>query len=376
MDRKHFASLDGLRGAAILLVMFYHLFPHRGTGYFGYLVSSFWIGVDLFFVLSGFLITGILFDTLGAIDFYRNFYIRRTLRLFPVYLVFMVVVLVLAFIFGPRPSWIDIPYLLYFSNVVRLWDPILYVGPTHTGHLWSLAIEEQFYLVWPWIVVALATRGRILRVSLLGAAATLLLRLYLAHLTLPNKDFLYFELPTRADALLLGAAAAMLFRDRAAMAKIRPAYIFLVGAAAAAAFAVMCLKLHSFYWALTPINTWGFTLTSVASAAIVLLAVTHGTRTSRILANPFLRFYGRYSYGLYLFHYAPARYYETVLWPAISSRIHLVWLAGSCYFFLILSVTTVAAVLSFHFIEKPFLRLKNKFESRTRPKVQTVSVAS
>jgi peptidoglycan/LPS O-acetylase OafA/YrhL len=366
LSRKHFASLDGLRGLAILAVVAYHYFPHRGTGWFGYLASASWAGVDLFFVLSGFLITGILFDTLHTKDFYKNFYMRRVLRLFPVYLVFMCIVLVLAR--GVPHLWaVGLSYLLYVSNIVCLFDPHIYsVGPVQTAHLWSLAVEEQFYLIWPWIVVALGSRRRILRFSIFGSIATLALRLVLIHVVPSSRGFLYIELPTRADSLLIGAAVAMIFRDPELMAKIRLRYVRLAGFAAVAGFLALGLDIHSFFWQIPPINTWGFSLTAIASASLVFLAVTPGSWTSRIFSNSVLRFYGRYSYGLYLIHFAPKFIYDGVFLPAISNRVHPTWLAGIIAFAIVLAASTAVAVLSFHIIEMPFLKMKKYFESNSR----------
>ena len=368
-SRRHFASLDGLRGLAVLAVVFYHYFPKKGTGVLGYLSTTGWAGVDLFFVLSGFLITGILFDTLDCDGFYRNFYIRRALRLFPIYLIFIGVTLLLAHGPGSHSWTITLLYLVYASNIVRFFQPGFYsVGPTHTGHLWSLAVEEQFYLIWPWIVGALASRRRILQGCLYGSVAALALRLILAPLPLASKTFLYIELPTRADSLLIGAAVAMLIRDAHIMDRLRLGWVRAVGLLATGITITLALRIHSFFWGYSPINTWGFTLIPIASAALLLLAISPGTWTHRVLSNRLLRFYGRYSYGLYLVHYAPRDYCYGVMWPRIANHIHPEFLAGLVFFGLILAVATAVAVLSFHMIEQPFLRLKARFESpRTQP---------
>jgi peptidoglycan/LPS O-acetylase OafA/YrhL len=367
LRRKHFASLDGLRGLAILAVVAYHYFPHRGTGWFGYLASASWAGVDLFFVLSGFLITGILFDTLNTKNFYKNFYMRRVLRLFPVYLVFMCVVLLIARGTVPHLWAVALSYLLYAPNLVRLFDPgIFTVGSVQTGHLWSLAVEEQFYLIWPWIIVSLGSRRRILRFCIYGSIATLALRLILIHVVPASGSFFYIELPTRADSLLIGAAVAMIFRDPELRSKVRLRYVRIAGLAAAAGFLALGLSIHTFFWQTPPISTWGFSLTAIASAALVFLAMTPGTWTSRIFSNSVLRLYGRYSYGLYLIHFAPKYYYDEVFLPAISNRVHPAWLAGTIGFAIVLAASTAAAVLSFHIIEMPFLKMKKRFESGSR----------
>lgn len=237
------------------------------------------------------------------------------------------------------------------------------IGPVEVSHLWSLAVEEQFYLIWAWAVVALGSIRRILYFSLFGAALALALRLWFIHIQVPDQRFIYLELPTRADTLLLGAATAMLYRDSRLMARIRPVHIRFVGLAASLGFAAISLPYHTFFWAQSPIDTWGFSFTAIASTAVLLLALNPLSWTARILSSPVLRFYGRYSYGLYLIHFAPLSFYKKVLWPAISARIHIVWLAGAISFSLIVVPCTLIAVMSFHFIEQPFLRMKRRYEA-------------
>jgi peptidoglycan/LPS O-acetylase OafA/YrhL len=385
MSRKYFASLDGLRGLAILMVFCYHYFPHRGTGVFGYLCSGMWTGVDLFFVLSGFLITVILFDTQKTAGFYKYFYVRRALRLFPVYLLFVFVILLIAhgpyghswaLLGTPGHSWaVTLSYLLYGSNIIRFFNPgFVTVGPVSTGHLWSLAVEEQFYLVWPFLLSLLSTRKRILAASIVGSIGALALRLVLAHTYNGDQRFIYLELPTRADSLLLGSILAMLYRDQSFMAKLRRGYglhsIRIIGLVATTAFCAMAIHIHSFYFAAQPIDTWGLSLTAIASGALLLLSLQDGTWTRRILSTPLLRFYGRYSYGLYLIHFAFDHVFNTRVIPAMAKVIHPLQLAQIVAFTCLPGTCTGVAVLSFHFIEKPFLELKRHFEYRRAPLVE------
>jgi peptidoglycan/LPS O-acetylase OafA/YrhL len=353
MSRKHYTALDGLRGVA----------PHRGTGWLGYLSSGGWVGVDLFFVLSGFLITGILYDTKESEHFLRNFYARRALRLFPIYFIFIAVVLLIDRGSGEHSWWLTMAYLLYGSNMVRFFLPgFRSIGMIETGHLWSLAVEEQFYMVWPWMVILLASRRRILRACLYGCAAALILRLALVHLPFASYLFIYLELPTRADALLMGAALAMLVRDPGFMARVSLPVVRIAGAAAAMGFLCMSLRLHSFFFGLAPIDTWGMSLTALASSCVLLLALQPQSWTNRMLSHRVLRFYGRYSYGIYLFHLAPAKYLVRFVLPYISAQIRSGLLAGIVYLAVVLAGSTGLAVLSFHFIEEPFLKMKRRFE--------------
>ena len=368
MNDKHIASLDGLRGIAILLVILYHYFPHRGTGYLGYFFSASWIGVDLFFVLSGFLITGILFDTRGIKGFFRKFFARRALRLFPAYFLFVCMTLLIARGFGSHPRGETIAYLFYASNIVRFFDPgFMSIGPVDTGHLWSLALEEQFYLIWPWIVAWLADRRRILRVCVAGSIAALILRLVLAKTSIPALA-LYLELPTRADALLMGGALAMLWRDPQLKSRIRPKYVRLVGLLAVVGFLAISYRVHSFYFGLLPIKSWGFSLVAIACAALLFLSITQGTWTQRICSLSFFRFFGRYSYGIYLIHYAPHAFIRTRILPALAARTSIAWLSELIVALVVLILSTLLAVLSYHAVEKPFLKLKKLFEYTFPPR--------
>src|SRR5690606_28281082 len=218
-SRTYYLPLDGVRGLAVLAVMLLHftLFvPMDGAERFlnGWLQTG-WIGVDLFFVLSGFLITGILMDTRDDPHHFRNFYARRTLRIFPLYYAY----LVLLFLVLPalhegyamehatddRRIWL----WTYMGNflMARGWEAM----PSHTTHLWSLAVEEQFYLVWPLLVFAVRRRWlmALCGLTFLGAILT---RAYLA--TQGAAAAAYVLTPARMDTLAAGALVAVVLRQR------------------------------------------------------------------------------------------------------------------------------------------------------------------
>lgn len=363
MREKHIPALDGIRGLAVLAVMLFHLVYPWHTGLFGKVCTVGWVGVDIFFVLSGFLITGILFDTQYNESFYKNFYIRRVLRLSPAYFVLIAVTLLLAHGFGSRPLRMTLPFLLYGSNIVRLFDVnFKSIGPTQLAHIWSLAVEEQFYLIWPWVIGFLAARGRIFKACLIGCVAALGLRLILSPLPLPYAT-LYTQLPTRADSLLLGGAVAMLVRDPQLMARLRSWHFYLVGILAAIGFIATGAVAHSFSFAAAPVDTWGFSFTAIGSAALIMLAITQGTWANHIFSVPFLRFYGKYSYGIYLVHFAPITLHTRLIW-FLTARIHIIGLATVLAACITIAFSTGIAVISFHLIEKPFLKLKKYFEGR------------
>jgi peptidoglycan/LPS O-acetylase OafA/YrhL len=359
-------DIDWLRAIAVLSVVAFHF---EAPVYGGF------VGVDIFFVISGYLITGIIQSELKSGTFsFAQFYERRVRRLLPALYVMVALTALPTFHYllaSERAEFFrSVSSVVTFTSNIFFWFQTGYFDYVAVEkpllHTWSLAVEEQFYLIWPWIIVSLGSRRRILRFSIYGSIATLALRLILIQVIPASGSFLYIELPTRADSLLIGAAVAMIFRDPELIAKIRLSYVRIAGLAAAAGFLALGLEIHSFFWQTPPISTWGFSLTAIASAALVFLAMTPGTWTSRIFSNSILRFYGRYSYGLYLIHFAPKYYYDEVFLPAISSRVHPAWLAGTIGFAIVLAASTAAAVLSFHIIEMPFLKMKKRFESGSR----------
>src|SRR5262249_33425960 len=205
---RHVRAFDGLRGIAILLVLLRHVgedLPGRRLGgLVDAALNAGWLGVDVFFVLSGFLITGILLDARGdeaqpTPGYFRRFYARRALRIFPIYYLFLVIT---------RPSgmwW----YVSYASNVLIArhgWPD----GLLETGHPWSLAVEEQFYLVWPAIIAWTPRRWLAgLCVAVIGAAIAM--RVLLIHQGAALAA--YVLTPARADTLAIGATLAIALRS-------------------------------------------------------------------------------------------------------------------------------------------------------------------
>ena len=174
--REYMPELDSIRGIAVLLVLFYHGFAQR---YDLHRLSRFprivflasmpgWVGVDLFFVLSGFLITGILLDTRDRVDYYRHFYIRRALRILPIYYAVLALVTALSgsYFVGGHTAWPSLVFnLFYCSNL-----SILFGIPFQYPVLWSLAVEEHFYLLWPVIIRRFTRRAIVFSLVFVGVA--------------------------------------------------------------------------------------------------------------------------------------------------------------------------------------------------------------
>ncbi|HZT79778.1 MAG TPA: acyltransferase, partial [Gemmataceae bacterium] len=242
----HLPGLDGLRGVAILLVLAFHLLPSQPvtshvTAWIYRAAWSGWCGVDLFFVLSGFLITGILLDAKGLPHYFRNFYARRTLRIFPLYYGVLVVIFVIVplFLRPPSPAFEHLQanqiwLWCYASNVCTVWANgwVFLAGNWHLNHFWSLAVEEQFYLVWPLVVLLLSRRRLLAACALCVVAAPLLRWAFLAN----GYGFVvaYTFTPCRVDALAVGAAVAVAARAPGGLSALRrfaPAVALALGAA-------------------------------------------------------------------------------------------------------------------------------------------------
>jgi peptidoglycan/LPS O-acetylase OafA/YrhL len=362
-------ALDGIRGVAIMWVVFHNAtaFSYASRLLFhvpAILAQMGWIGVELFFALSGFLITRGLLETQATAHYFRNFYAKRALRILPLYYTVLFVLLVVL----PRLITLHPPYSnehqaslwFFFAN----WTPLV---PYGFAHFWSLAVEEQFYLFWP-LVVCWLPAGRLLRVCLWAAVGTLFLRGAMAAY---GADWwtLYATTPARMDALALGGAVACVMhlpalrawmRMRLAAMSVATLLLFLLGA----------VLTHAYDRTTWPGQTLGYTLLAVCSAALVgSVAVTEHTAPTRlasVLAWRPLRSFGRYSYAIYVFHNL---LHKLVGEPWLTKHfgesppVQVVFMYAS----LVLAVSYLLGMCSYHVLEKHFLTLKRYFEPGGRP---------
>lgn len=364
---RHVPALDGLRGIAILLVMFMH-FTHQvhsenaAASFVLRILSWGGLGVDLFFVLSGFLITGILLDAKGKPGYFKNFYARRTLRIFPLYYGFVAIVVVaLPLILGKlgvgdlqttysRKWWL----ITYTSNI---YDTIHneFISAL-CGHFWSLSVEEQFYIVWPFVMLLVPIRKlTLLCLSLLGVA--IISRILLAAYGFELGARLF---PTcRMDGMLMGAWLAGKLRlpynlnRMHALANWGTGISFMALLAALWFLGDYAFTSGSFYTIPFAAFFFGFLL-------LKSVLPLHVNPASSLLSASPLTFFGKYSYGLYVFHVPLLN----TLWKyhidtRLNERLHL---AGDTLFVIICFAPSIAvAFLSYHLYEKRFLRLKKKF---------------
>jgi peptidoglycan/LPS O-acetylase OafA/YrhL len=375
--------LDGLRGLAILLVMLAHTTQFsRLEGPVGAALTAIpslgWTGVDLFFVLSGFLITGILLRSKRSPVYYRSFYARRLLRIFPLYYAVLgFFLLVVPRLFPVFHDWWTLGaqadgawYWLYLSNLHMALG-----GERHPLDIsWSLAVEEHFYLVWPFVVRALDER-RLLLVCAAVAVGSFAVRCALVFGG-AEPVAAYVLTPARLDTLATGAALAIAARRSGGLGALaRPASLVLPAALAlfaAGAFWLRSTRRPAAGWAefieglsLTTrplMATVGFTLLCAINGALlvwVLTAPAAAWRARCFEARP-LRVLGKYSYALYLLH-GPA---------AALLGIHYPWegfgaLAQGVFWVLAMGFALALAMLSWVLLEAPLLRLKRHFPYRT-----------
>jgi peptidoglycan/LPS O-acetylase OafA/YrhL len=357
---RHIPGLDGLRALAILLVIPHNLDLLRPPVPLALypvvtLMHAGWIGVQLFFVLSGFLITGNLLDTRGSENYFRAFFGRRALRILPLYYA----VLLLAFVFLPA-SRMD---QLWLATFLGNWVEPFGAGVHGFTHFWSLAVEEQFYLLWPLLVilcrpVALAWACAAVAIVALGV------RIVLEAMHFPS-DALYMFTICRMDALALGAAAACVVR----IPRAREWFARFTGRlalAAALTLAATTIVTRGLTLDATSTQTWGYSLLSLGFALIVLLTALPQSGLTARLMSPLawrpLRLIGRYSYGMYIFHLPLSVF---IAFPLLQRLYpHITTTVGVAYVVVMTVVTFCLAAVSYELFESPFLRLKGRLMPR------------
>jgi len=373
----HVPALDGVRGLAILVVMVGHFTlgfnPHYGfeSGMLTVIQTGWW-GVDLFFVLSGFLITGILLDAKGSTHYFRNFYVRRVLRIFPLYYGFLFAFFIVAPMFsppkpgGPFEGWRESQgwFWTYMSNYQLLFPQ--WVRPYPLTHFWTLAVEEQFYLFWPAIVLITSRKG-LVRVCIGCLIGSLLFRISL-HWAGLNSGIGYRVTPARLDTLAVGAMLAVLVRDPAWWPKVRSYARVVIPASVLGLFA-LSIPTRGMAQSGIEMQTAGYPLLAFLSAALIVIAIDpsrRATRLSRFFQTRAMRILGKYSYALYVFHlplaFALNRFgFGVQSFPRIADSE----IPGAIAFTVIcMTGSLVIALLSWNLYEKHFLKLKRFFPRR------------
>lgn len=347
--------LDGLRGVAILMVLAFHLLLLPGGS----------LGVDVFFVLSGFLITSLLaeeWERRGALSL-RHFYLRRGLRLLPALFTLLLICGVYSLFLPSMEATAVRKEMVVAAGYVANWPSLHQTGMSLLGHTWSLSLEEQFYLLWPVLLLGMLrwrlSRRQVLWLVAAGIVLSALLRvgLYRGLLaTTPNRTQtllrLYMGLDTRADALLMGALAGLLAAWNLLPKSQR--FVSLMGLLSVGSCGVLgylawyrCLDHSQYYHGL-------FTVVALMVAVIIVRLLSAPSRAGALLLEsaPLVGL-GRISYGMYLYHIPVIHWLRPagIGWHAPGNT--LLMAAG----------TLVAALVSYSLIERPCLRLKERFSS-------------
>jgi len=350
---RHIQALDGLRGLAIVLVMWSHFVIVGGlvddSNAFFRLLRGGFVGVDLFFVLSGFLITGILLDAPRTERYFRVFYLRRAVRIFPLYYAILIGV------FLTRPAGPDSPawYWLFASNLGATLKGNWLASPegVSLSHFWSLAVEEQFYLVWP-LVVRFVRRKWLERICMVLFVLAPVTHFFMD--SQGNSVGAYVFTGSRLNTLATGALLAVIFRDQVRWQKwMRHASTVGWGAGAICLFGLIFPAYT--YITLAPFAPllWG---------SLLMHVVQPLSRINQAFSGRVLVTFGKYSYGLYLLHYLFDPWLKGVLYPKWVVGIAGEGLASVVLFILVATLLTFsAALLSWNLLEKPFLSLKRHF---------------
>jgi peptidoglycan/LPS O-acetylase OafA/YrhL len=381
---KRLKSLDGLRGLAILAVIAEHtLRLHEPSTMFSKLWAavqeSSWAGVDLFFVLSGFLITGILLDSRHDKRYFLNFYARRTLRIFPLYYaVLAVAILIVPAVVGY--SRLPELYSRLVTNQIWLWTYLqnyLQSSGPHAlpgfGHFWSLAVEEQFYWFWP-LVVFLLPRRHLFRLCLAVCALLPLLRLILMLAGERNWAIRQYTF-TRVDTLIWGAIAALVVRDMHLLQKYRRGAMVIISLSSLALGAILVRDGFVPYEASETILI-GYSAFGALFSALIYHSVTTSGLVPTLLSGRVLRWFGKYSYAIYIFHWPVTQAYTAVLAKRVAPDSPYLSVLSCCFFVTV--VSSGIAYLSWNLFEERILRFKRYFEyeqlkPRTKQQIAVVS---
>ena len=355
VEFKHIPALDGLRGIAVLMVLFFHLI-HLSPELYLFAQGGF-LGVDVFFVLSGFLITSILikeYENDGQINL-KNFYLRRSFRLVPAFWTFLICLYYFGDYLLPddQAKLIHSYHNLFFAFTYLMnWHNVIGNGLTgNLNHTWSLAIEEQFYIIWSLVLFKCFAKRLTRRQIFLwtgGVILGLIVWRFWRAANGTNPIILYYSTETRIDALLIGCLAAMIYSWRLLPEKFYASRQF--------DFLALLSLLTALFTAFSFSHTeaflyYGFLSIFAAAVAVIILWLVTRTKSipNTLLEIKPLRWLGQISYGLYLWHYV---FFEFGKKNFQSLTVQII--AG-------IGLSIIVSTASFYLIEKPFLKFKNKF---------------
>lgn len=346
---SYYKELDGVRAIAILMVMFFHFFSDFETDGSIFQFLKQWAmkgetGVTLFFVLSGFLITRILLSSRESENYFYNFFVRRSLRIFPLYYLFLVIYYLTPLFFGGViPEFgLQIYYWIYLQDFSTTfgWKS---EGP---GQFWSLAVEEHFYLIWPFLIYYLRERAIIFWIGVI-IVTSFVLRIYMSQ----RYPLIHHFTFTRMDDLAIGAILALL--EYNGFVKRKNSIYFL-----------LLLIPVNMVWVLNRfvgpsiVDSIGFLQTSISFCSLIgfVICLQEGNWLKKFLSQTPLIYTGKVSYGLYVFHPFCFKLFEIFL----NTKFWVVNLIGSLIF------TYIIATLSYYYFEAYFLKLKERYSGNKK----------
>ncbi|HTU49331.1 MAG TPA: acyltransferase [Acidobacteriaceae bacterium] len=382
-EPSHKPELDGIRGIALLAVMLSHgggryiLQTTFAAKLFAYAMVPGWSGVELFFVLSGFLITGILLKSKTADNYFSSFYARRFLRIFPIYYLVLTAGLLAAMHVSwwnavlPAAGKTRLAYYFYAQNWPMFWPHHVFLKVNGFGHFWSLAVEEQFYIVWP-LVIWLLPENAILTLCTVGLVVALPLRVVMVHRF--AYDFTAMALTTsRMDGLLVGVILAILLRR--GQIPLRWIYVCMGTGAGIIGFIAVFhhTELIETYVYMPTIGITGFAL---LSGGLLALSQHRVPPLHYVLCARWLRTVGKYSYGMYIYHIPVYLICEHFLLTRFGVAFPMPLRWALPYIGFLIAVTFLVAKISYDLFESKILALKVRFRPRfaKRPEVSGAQV--
>ena len=350
MKFEFYKSIDGLRFFSFFAVLLFHLNIN------GFQLG--WAGVSVFFVISGFLITTILLKTKEREHYFKNFYIRRSLRIFPIYYA-LIIVFTILYLMRDKVFPSDFMYFMtYTQNVLWVFTDYQSDLSPFLAHTWSLAIEEQFYLLWPFIIFSFRN-SNLIKVSLILILGAVLFRVVCSYL---ERSYYIVLLPYHMDLLIMGGVLALIKSGLTSrIASFFTKYAFLIGLIGC----VVCIgvlgyinndtlngyqyldKSHNYIK--NPITANIFFFIGLVSIGLINLCISQKNAINTFLSNKIFLHLGKISYGLYLYH-----------WP-----IYLIFrkVIHSQFLLLIVCflVTYIISFISYKLFETYFINLKDKY---------------
>lgn len=340
----YYKGLDSFRGIGVIWIMCAHFFGTISFFRFG------WISLEVFFVLSGFLITKVLLGSLNSTGYFRNFYIRRALRIFPVYYLFIGVFFLALFIYTPndthqylRSNW---PYyFVYLQNFLFVFKGL---EPTnYLSHLWSLAMEEQFYLFWPVTVFLIRDRNKLKKLLVVVIILVFITRIIVWYKWGYRFETYHCNTFTRIDTIAFGCLLGCGFSYKDLSKTIRSLIIVVC----IAVFPAGILLFKDFFFTNPLFATVGYSAISILTIFFIEYFINEKTKFHFLKTNWLINYIGQISYGMYLFHLP--------VYFIVSSRSGL---PNSLNGIMSLLISFLMAAISYRLYETPFLNLKKKYQ--------------